>query len=156
MPFWSRDGKWIYFYSDRSGRYEVWKMPARGSSLPGTPIQLTRNGGRSPYGSPDGKLVYYFREGGVWQVPFEGGKETQLIESVRQWANWAVADNGIYYSPRGEPVVRFFDFKTRTLRTVLDLPIAAAVGTVSRDGRTLLSVEWENAGSDLMLVENFR
>jgi len=27
---WSHDGKWIYFCSDRSGTYQIWKMPAQG------------------------------------------------------------------------------------------------------------------------------
>ncbi len=27
-PTWSRDGRWIYFVSDRSGEWQVWKMPA--------------------------------------------------------------------------------------------------------------------------------
>jgi Tol biopolymer transport system component len=27
---WSRDGEWIYFASDRSGRFEVWKMLSQG------------------------------------------------------------------------------------------------------------------------------
>ena len=40
-PSWSRDGKWIYFASDRSGEYQVWKMPAGG----GEAVQLTRKGG---------------------------------------------------------------------------------------------------------------
>ena len=29
---WSRDGKWIYFASNRTGRQEIWKMPADGSA----------------------------------------------------------------------------------------------------------------------------
>jgi Tol biopolymer transport system component len=29
-PRWSRDGKWIYFSSDKSGRYEIYKVPANG------------------------------------------------------------------------------------------------------------------------------
>ncbi|HSA93477.1 MAG TPA: winged helix-turn-helix domain-containing protein, partial [Terriglobales bacterium] len=30
VPSWSRDGQWIYFASDRSGSWQVWKMPAAG------------------------------------------------------------------------------------------------------------------------------
>ena len=40
-PSWSRDGQWLYFMSRRTGRLEVWKMPAGG----GEAIQVTRNGG---------------------------------------------------------------------------------------------------------------
>ena len=29
-PVYSHDGRWIYFCSMRSGRWELWKMPAEG------------------------------------------------------------------------------------------------------------------------------
>ena len=34
-PYWSRDGRWIYFGSDRTGQFETWKMPRDG----GTAVQ---------------------------------------------------------------------------------------------------------------------
>jgi Tol biopolymer transport system component len=34
---WSPDGKWIYFSSNRSGEFNIWKMPAAG----GEPEQVT-------------------------------------------------------------------------------------------------------------------
>jgi len=40
-PSFSRDGRWIYFASFRTGRYEVWKVPVTG----GDPIQITHTGG---------------------------------------------------------------------------------------------------------------
>ena len=36
-PWFSRDGQWIVFESDRSGNWEIWRMNADGSSQ----IQLT-------------------------------------------------------------------------------------------------------------------
>lgn len=38
VPNWSRDGDWIYFASNRSGEYQVWKVPASG----GEPTLVTR------------------------------------------------------------------------------------------------------------------
>ena len=43
-PYWSHDGKWIYFSSTRSGREEIWKMPSSG----GEAVQITRNSGDDP------------------------------------------------------------------------------------------------------------
>jgi dipeptidyl aminopeptidase/acylaminoacyl peptidase len=40
-PSWSRDGRWIYFASDRTGRFEVWRLPADG----GGAERLTDEGG---------------------------------------------------------------------------------------------------------------
>ena len=28
-PSWSRDGRWIYFYCDRSGQESIWRIPLR-------------------------------------------------------------------------------------------------------------------------------
>jgi Tol biopolymer transport system component len=41
IPSFSRDGAWIYFSSTRTGRPEIWKIPAEGGQL----IQVTTNGG---------------------------------------------------------------------------------------------------------------
>ncbi len=40
-PTWSADSQWIYFSSNRSGSFEVWKMAAAG----GEPARVTWNGG---------------------------------------------------------------------------------------------------------------
>ena len=41
---WSRDGQWVYFFSDRTGTYEVWKVEAAG----GEAQQVTQRGGVLP------------------------------------------------------------------------------------------------------------
>lgn len=39
-PSWSPDGHWVYFLSNRSGDFQIWKIPAEGDQ----PIRVTRNG----------------------------------------------------------------------------------------------------------------
>ena len=43
VPTWSRDGRFIYFHSDRNGSSQVWKMRADGSD----PRPITSGGGLS-------------------------------------------------------------------------------------------------------------
>ena len=54
-PYWSHDGKWIYYASTRTGREEIWRMSSNG----GEAVQITHNSGDTPQESPDGKFVYY-------------------------------------------------------------------------------------------------
>lgn len=75
----SRDGRWIYFESDRSGQSQLWKMPADPNGSGGKAVQVTRKGGGGEIESPDGKHVYYCREGNpspLMKTPVEGGEET--------------------------------------------------------------------------------
>ena len=51
LPSWSRDGSSIYFTSKRSGRFEIWRVPAHG----GMEEQITRNGGYLAFESTMGR-----------------------------------------------------------------------------------------------------
>ncbi|HSC28664.1 MAG TPA: hypothetical protein VLD67_15410, partial [Vicinamibacterales bacterium] len=53
-PAWAPDGQTIYFYSDRSGRYELWKIRPDGSP----PQVMTKDSNSNfPVVSPDGRRV---------------------------------------------------------------------------------------------------
>lgn len=61
VPRWSPNGQWIAFLSDRSGKYEIWKVRPDGSGL----AQMTHEPDReviAPVWSPDSsKLLYQIR-----------------------------------------------------------------------------------------------
>jgi len=56
-PVFSPDGRYVYFSSDRSGRWQLWRVNLDGS----TPEQLTRDDAESsrPYVSPDGRSIAF-------------------------------------------------------------------------------------------------
>jgi len=151
---WSRDGKWIYFIS----KNQVWKRPAGG----GNAIQITREGGSYAHESPDGKFLYYLKNGeeftSLWKVPVEGGDETSVLESVC-CLNFAVVDRGLYFIPephQEHSSVQFLSFATGKILTIAALTGVSAYGSsVSPDGRWLLYSQYEPQGSDLWMVENF-
>jgi len=158
---WSRDGKWIYFVSDRSGRKEAWKMPASG----GAPVQVTKNGGAAAFESTDGRLLYYAKSTRtpttLWKVPVGGGEETQVSEAPLSYSsNFVVVEEGIYFvSARAwlaPGVLYFFSFATRALKPVATVSIWSYGLAISPDRRSILYSQFDQAGSDLMLVENFR
>jgi eukaryotic-like serine/threonine-protein kinase len=156
-PSFSRDGKRIYFSSLRTGRWEVWKMAAEG----GEPVQVTRQGGFSPFESADRQVLYYQKSQGlsdIWKAPVDGGEETRVIESVGH-RQFAVVADGIYSIRIAGPgrTLQFFDFATGTTKDIAKLENPTEMGfTVSPDGRYVLYTQHDYGGSDLMLLENFQ
>jgi serine/threonine protein kinase len=157
-PYWSRDGKSIYFASGGETP-EIWRMRSSG----GGAVQITRNSGDNPQESPDGRFVYYSKGWpsmvSIWKVPVEGGGETKIIDSVNPSTLWAIGSKGIYffaYDDKGQSELRVQEFATGKTKKLLkfDRPISWGL-TVSPDDRTILYTQVDEAGSDLMLVENF-
>jgi Tol biopolymer transport system component len=137
-PSWSHDGKWIYFGSNRSGAFQIWKMPAGG----GTAEQVTRNGGYTPFESPDERTIYYTKNDSIpcplWKAPADGGKESQVLDSVTN-PHFAVSRGGIYFllGPR----LQYFDFSTGKSKTIL---------TLQKPGGSELSVRRTNIGFSIL------
>jgi Tol biopolymer transport system component/DNA-binding winged helix-turn-helix (wHTH) protein len=159
-PSWSRDGKWIYFASARTGNFQVSKVAAGG----GTPVQLTKHGGHAPLPSLDGKYIYYaktqYANPEIWRVPVEGGAETLVSPTIRPatWASWSVVRQGIVFagpSGKGRPIVALFDLAKRQVRNLRELNTVPFWLGASQDGKSVVFDQpgWEQA--QLMLVENF-
>jgi tricorn protease len=65
-PMWGRDGQ-IYFSSERSGHFNIWRIPATG----GAPQQVTRHtddGVQFPSMSPDGTTIAYENDFELWTL----------------------------------------------------------------------------------------
>ena len=109
-PVWSRDGRRIYFLSDRNaagqrGGRDTWQVPSEGG--PSTPVT---QGGSSPvvfesvdgkaliyqsrvvYESPDGTSYPTFGDGPLLAVPIAGGTPRQVLPCVR-FLSWAVIEH---------------------------------------------------------------
>ncbi len=162
---WSRNGKWVYFASNRSGRFEVWKMPGAPSGPGGVPVQVTKNGGAAAFEATDGRVLYYAKDvrmpSTLWRVPVDGGEETQVLEAPLSYStNFVVVEEGVYLvsapGMRLPGVLYFFNFATRALKPVATIPLWWFGLAISPDRRSILYSQVDHAGSDLMLVENFR
>jgi eukaryotic-like serine/threonine-protein kinase len=162
-PSFSRDGKWIYFVSDRGGNFQVWKMPAEG----GDNIQVTRKGGSRPSWpreSMDGKMLFYLKAiepdyNALWEVPTKGGEERRVFEKVLLW-NFEIGEHGIYYAsqpgPNGTPIL-FYDFANRKVKSIAKIEKGIGLSfTVAPDEREFLYTQGGETRLNLKLVENFR
>jgi Tol biopolymer transport system component/tRNA A-37 threonylcarbamoyl transferase component Bud32 len=160
IPTYSADGRWIYFSSMRSGKRQIYRMPANG----GEATQITRNGAYLSMASPDGKWIYYGQAGRLWRVPPEGGEETPVLEvpSLYNPNMFCVTGLGVYYAGAFDPasrtiplrLYRFTDGKTVELGR-FDKPFGGQP-SVSPDGKWLAYSQMDSSVYDLMLVENFR
>jgi len=160
VPSWSRDGKWVYFASGRSGSFQVWKVPAAG----GTPIQVTQHGGHAAFESLDGRYLYYAKnsqaEPEVWRVPVAGGEEVPMpLVRPGTWASWQVVEGGILFvgpSLGHQAVLSFFDAARNRTSTVAVLERTPFWLGATTDGKTVAFDQPGREQSRAMLIENFR
>jgi len=169
VPSWSRDGRWIYFTSNRSadggsGRLQIWKMPADG----GAAMQMTRQGGFEPMESPDGRWIYFAQDRGsssIRRMPVAGGAETAVFDFHQKSYSriWTVTNDGVYFAAANshtQSTIKFFNFSTGTEKTIAEIdrimPSNVSGMTISPDGKWLLFPLYSQRGSDLMMIENFR
>lgn len=160
-PSWSRDGRWVYFGSNRSGDWQIWKMPVEG----GAAQQVTQHGGFAAFESADREDLYYVKKNtpGIWKQPLEGGASERVVDGFEpyDWGNWVVMDDGIYYVRRSAdepPLLAFRSFSSdRTLRVAYlhNLPQHPSLA-VAPGGEWFLHAKIDRSESDLLLVENFR
>jgi Tol biopolymer transport system component len=160
-PTWSRDGQWLYFYSDREhGRFQIYKTRLSG----GPPIQVTTNGGIFGVESEDGRFFYFakFEEAGIWRMPLNGGaEEIRVLDQPRggtDWAFWALVHNGIYFVARGaDDSIEFLDFASGKKVRIFTLDGRPHDGlAVSPDEKAILFVQVKLSESQVVLVKNFR
>jgi WD40 repeat protein len=153
---WSRDGKYIYMKLAANTK-GLFKMPVTGGDLAEVPTKFFDRGALE---SPDGKYLYYEAYDGnaftIRRLRLQDGDDIQLISSVNA-DNYAVASSGIYFIPNGpHPAIQFFSFADSKTSTIAKLPRTALYGfSLSPDERYLLYTQYEDRGSNLMLVENF-
>jgi Tol biopolymer transport system component len=163
---WSRDGRWLYFASERTGTLLVWKMPAEG----GEARQITQH--RVGFGeeSEDGRFFYFndriagqppeLRKG-FWKVPVDGGEEVLVLEERLSFNGWDLwRDNLVYIKVAGDNsrAMEIFNLETEE---VTELPSPEDLWgwglSVSPDGRWILYTRLEGEEkSDIILVEDFR
>ena len=162
-PAWSRDGQWIYYSSEQTGRPEIWRAPAAG----GRPQQVTTTGGSIALESFDGRHLYWIhtegRQPGLYCRPVQGGPVQRVSDLIVNRAAIAASPHGLYFIPMGNmdgnAVVALHHPDSGDITHLFELPVRRrwTNGTISLspDLRSLLYAVYDMRG-DLMLIENFR
>ena len=166
---WSPNGQEIVFESNASGRTNVWKMHADGSS----PTQLTHSDDRqfAAAWSPDGSWIVYQQDVGgaeIWDlfaVPASGGAPINLTNTEKiAESNPLWSPDGtkvaIAYKPKESPItdIAILDWKTRRVNKLTneqeqDHRWTAAAW--SRDGKSILATRGNalSTDSDVYLID---
>ncbi len=157
LPSWSRDGRSLYFASNYSGRWEIYKQALGG----GEPVPITHGGGMRAVESWDGRFVYVHRGqplGGMVRLPVETADDAgrQAAEARvflselggGQWGDWDVSPDGLVYLPvdriTGLRSVRAFNpitGESRLLhRLAVNSPDGDCIFSIAPDGRSFFYV----------------
>ena|SRR5918993_2428233 len=124
----------------------------------------TLHGGTTATESADRRYLYYAKQSSspssIWRVPIEGGTEERVADGLSYSLNFVVADRGLYFlavgNAPGKASIDFFEFATGARTRIVDVAKPWWYGmALSPDGKLLFSLV-NSAGSNLMVVENFR
>ena len=161
VPYWSHDGKWIYFLGYEGNGQQLYRCPAGGGDatlLVGS-VEWTR-----AIESADGKVLYFpsrnFDANIMMLALDRPGATPQAIQQMAKIftaGQWAVVPAGIYFSPQDNPrSICFYDFATKHTREIFRADKDLNEGmSVSPDGRYMLYSQMES-NADIMLVNHFR
>jgi tricorn protease len=127
FPKWSPDGKWIAYFSDKSGEYELYMRPQMG----GDEIKITSDGNETRYRynpewSPDSKKIAYCdKKLRLWYVDVEK-KEPMLVDTAeyptRPRASWAPDSRWIAYTKpvngSGKEAMYLYSLETKKIAPI--------------------------------------
>jgi Tol biopolymer transport system component len=157
VPSFSRDGKWIYFASDRAQGWQVWKVPTKG----GEAVQLTTQGGFAGLESADGYLYYAksrLPNPEIWRIPIDGGEESRVSSRLRprSWSSWTVTSVGILFAedmPDGKPALSLYDPVSEQVRDLFSLHTGPRWLGATTDARRIVMDESDR---QITMLENSR
>lgn len=174
VPRWSREGRWIYFSSNRSKKWEAWRTLASPDSH--RVQQVTSGGAVAAQDSRTDSTLYYVRPDtlGIWTVsldptrfplPTKSDSTTLPINVIRQFDprdrnHWWVGENGIHFMYRQstDATLAYFDFSSNRVLPLYQFPRWSLVQNVATGpgGEWFAYTHVDRRESDVMLVENFR
>ncbi len=157
LPRFSPDGTRLVFFSDRSGKYEVWTSNADGKNarqITGVPGQASFDRGHwIPDFSPDGShITFYNIEGDrsyIYTAPADGGAMRRLTsgDSNVWFPAWSADGNWIYFTSDRSGEYQVWKVPSSGGEAVQVTTTGAIMATPAPDGKTLYFVKWNEHGA---------
>lgn len=156
----SRDGRWIYFSSNRSGKHQIWRIPAAG----GDPVELTREGGIMCRESYDGRTLFYNRNEYLRRLDLRTGEDREVAElkGINVGYTWDVGKEYLYFLPQktpGSPIVNRYHLKTSKVERLFTVdgftsPDAQGLSVNAAEDRIAITTVKQHSGS-LKIIERW-
>jgi dipeptidyl aminopeptidase/acylaminoacyl peptidase len=174
VPRWSRDGRWIYFSSNRTGQWEAWRTRAAADSQ--RVQQVTTGGAVAAQESRTDSTLYYVRPDtvGIWRIPLTPSQfpletkptsQTLPISVIFQFdpaerRSWWVGETGIHFVHRqaNRAVLSYFESASQRILPLYSFPDWRPVQSIAigPEGEWFAYTHVVRRESDIMLVKNFR
>lgn len=172
VPRWSRDGRWVYFSSNRTGIWEVWRVRAAADTH--RVQQVTTGGAVAAQESRTDSTLYFVRPdtAGIWRLPLDTSRlplttdpSAFPINVIGQFdpkdrRSWWVGRDGLHFLHRQSKgaLLAHFDLETRRILPLYEFPDWRPVQSlaVGPGGEWFAYTHVVQRESDVMLVENFR
>jgi Tol biopolymer transport system component/DNA-binding winged helix-turn-helix (wHTH) protein len=159
FPYWSRDGKWIYF---EGNGHQLYRCPVTGgdATLLAGSLDFA-----NAIDSVDGNVLYFPARQGDGNMmmlapdrPGTTARQVPQMPGIAELSQWAVVAEGIYFTRFDNPrTISFYDFATRHAREVFKVDKDLDAGmSISPDGRYMLYSQVDEANAGIMLVDHFR
>ena len=152
-PSWSPDGRWIAYFSDKSGEYELQVTQSDGK---GETRALTSNGNcfkESSIWSPDSKHVYFADKTGTMFIHTVESETTTRVDQSRDWGGaprvrWSPDSRFLTYarSPRAATprAIWIYDVEAKETKQVTSDMFDDGSPTFDRKGEWLYFVSTRN------------
>lgn len=155
----SRDGKYIYFASNHTGEWQIWKKPVLGDVME----QVTDISGYHLQESLMDDALYFVRNdtSGIWKKDMSKEGEVSLAVpgfNPVDWGSWALTQEGIVYLDRSNgsqlKLRPYGGWNEQVLYTASKpIQFGSPVLTVTPDVRSIILAQIERREDEIMMID---
>lgn len=160
-PYWSHDGKWIYFRGSEGVGHQLYRCPVEGgdATLLAGSLDLVTS-----IESSDGKALYFpsrIANPNIMMLALDHSgatpQEVSGMPKITYFSQWTLVHHGIYFAPHDSPrSICFFDFATRHTREIFKADKDLGDGmSVSPDGRYMLYSQIDESNANIMIANYY-